>query len=248
MNTKQIKLLKYAHAALGNNNPEAALEFLDMVTASDADLPGMLQATKEKFIKIMNSMTQSPVSADTFGKLVTIVSDTLELMSYYSVEGNTEAKVKEVQKLLNSKFPSYVPKQTVKPVEKEEEAVEEEEEEKDEKKDKEVEEEVEEETKSEVEVKAEDPDGYIVNDSEVLECLFSWHGGQGSAIYSLASSSNAGRTVPKSVLENAISEVEKDVKWLDAKPSKRKQDKQDLAELQDTLDYLEALRDGKLDE
>ena len=230
MNSKQFKLLQYAKASIAKSDIETALELLNMATAADVDLPAKLKEASNVFFKRLKGASQSPTSVDTFRKLVATVSDTLNLMSYYdNVEKGVDSKVKDVKNLLSSKFAGYMPKETPeKPVEEIEEVVEVEEPD----------------AESSIEVSADDGEMFIVNEPDVFTTLTKWHSGQNSAMYSLFSSSNAGKAVPKDVVENTIDELEADIKWLEGKPAEQsEEDNIDLGELEDAIRYLKELID-----
>jgi len=84
-------------------------------------------------------------------------------------------------------------------------------------------------------INSDDLDSVLVEyDSMInLENLFNWHYGQGDPIYALSSSWNAGKAVPASIVERAISELESVYNSL-----KDGEDKEELADLLGTISYV----------
>ena len=70
-------------------------------------------------------------------------------------------------------------------------------------------------------------------DPDLIEILFQWHGGGGSAVYQLASNIHGGHDVPVSVAEEAINELEISFSQLE----EGSEEHDELANLLDMLNY-----------
>jgi hypothetical protein len=67
--------------------------------------------------------------------------------------------------------------------------------------------------------------------------LFNYHGGQGTALYGVASTLNAGRTPTDDAIDEAITDLE-----IYARKTKSRKDKLEIAEL---IDYLGSIKGGR---
>ncbi len=78
-----------------------------------------------------------------------------------------------------------------------------------------------------------DSDPLLYVDPEIGYRVMDWHGGQGTALYALGSSSIAGKRVPQSIVEDAISNL-----YYLAKKAKKRADKAELRNLGHLLDEV----------
>ena len=81
--------------------------------------------------------------------------------------------------------------------------------------------------------------------SELIETLYSWHGGQGSGVYAVASRAHSGHEVPVEVVERAARELNADYKKVKVKGSGyTKAEKDQLATAIDMLEYIARSREA----
>lgn len=75
------------------------------------------------------------------------------------------------------------------------------------------------------------------NPMDMLPALFNYHEGQGSAIYAVASTLNAGRTPPDDLIDEAIDRLE----WF----RRRKKSAREKSEIRQIIQYLEDVKGGR---
>lgn len=87
----------------------------------------------------------------------------------------------------------------------------------------------------------ENPAGSIEIPRETVEGLFQWHGGQGTGLYSLASSAHAGRPVTVEMVERAENELQQSLNIERSRYQERRGSRRERAEILERIEQLEEL-------
>lgn len=216
-------ILEYAKAALNDNDTVLAEELLNTAIAAEDSVKESVQKAKDELIPLLNKTADVADTVNGYKNILRAATILVNLMEKFnklngSKVGGLSSKLADMMakfKLL----PNYSDLGDSYEVEEVEEV----------------------EETEEASVTTADEQGYAIGDPTAIEVVMKWHGGQGSALYKLGSSSHANKDVPRDIVLDAIGELEKDLDWMEDKPYLSDEDKVDVEELQYTIDYLNEL-------